>query len=286
MANTTILAGAVGMGLEALSVTVASASALLNRADAPEPGQSGPYRPAVWSRPAPTVLTVPPARTAATYDANGVLQTQVRASTSYVFDAVLRIGHNTSMTITSKPIQTGANIADHAYQNQARIGLDIGMSDAMDSYASGMWTGASSKSVSAYQTLQRLMQQRVPLTLTTRLNTYSNCLIESVDAPDTNLTRYGLKAAVVLKQIFTAQVASVTISARPQTTDTNDNGTAQGTAPTSALSGQHQIPSPSYPTVTPDALQNVQGTVPNAGKWSSNNLNDLLAPINLEEAGS
>ena len=89
------------------------------------------------------------------------------------------------------------------------------MSDAMDSYIAGQWTGDNSKSVNTYQTLVDLAKARQPLTVTTRLNTYTNMVLASVSAPDTVETRFGLRASVVFEELFTGTVTSQQVSARP-----------------------------------------------------------------------
>ena len=84
---------------------------------------------------------------------------------------------------TEHPVQTGASIADHAYIVPARLVLDIGMSDAMDAYFSPTtWSGSDSKSVAAYQTMLALQFSRIPLTITTKLRTYQNMVIDSARA--------------------------------------------------------------------------------------------------------
>ena len=119
--------------------------------------------------------------------------TQIVEDTIYVFDAVIRTEHQRRIEKTQHPIQTGANVADHAIIEPARVVLEIGMSDAMDSYTPGQWTGDSSKSVNAYQTLVSLRMPQ-PLTVTTRLNVYTNMILTSVSAPDTVETKFGLKS--------------------------------------------------------------------------------------------
>lgn len=271
-----LLSGSGGGGAV---ISEAVAAALSTLAVIPQGGASSagrgtvyPYRPALWKKKALYSVTVPASSTAAAYDSNGVLRTTTTASTIYVFDAVLSGGHTESETITQHPIQTGANIADHAFSNAPQITLEIGMSDAMDSFTSGMWTGNTSKSVACWLTLKRLKDARVPLTLATRLDTYTNCLIASMQSPDTNRTRYGLRATVTFQKIFTADVATLSVSARPQTTDTSGNGVKQGAVPSAPVTQQHQLPSSFYTTITPSALKDSYGMVPNAGSWSSNSI--------------
>ena len=129
----------------------------------------------------------------------------------YVFDAILRQEHTHMMRITEHPVQTGANISDHAYQLPATLMLEIGMSDAMDTFFPGQFEGPYSKSVNAYQTLLDLQAKRLPIEISTRLNTYKNMVVEEIRAQDDFKTMYGLRAVVTFKQIITATVASVAV---------------------------------------------------------------------------
>lgn len=224
---------------------------------------NGPWTPPQYSQPALTILQVP----------SGSSLTNGQPSSpqiNYVFDAVLKIIHRRIIRKTSHPVLTGANLTDHAYVEPSRVSLEIGMSDVMAAYQNGMWTGASTKSISAWQTLKQLALSKTPLTLITRLDTYLNMIIIETTAPDDNKTKFGLRAALVLEEILTASVISVaTASARPQTTNSTPGGTVQAIVPNGSQVEQFQIPSPLYPDVK------VYPTVPGAGKLSGNSLSGV-----------
>lgn len=145
----------------------------------------------------------------------------------YFFDAFLKAEHTTSLTITDHPVETGAAISDHAYVNPAQLVMDVGMTDVAQDIVSGQFGGGWSRSVTAYRLLVQLQQSRIPFQVLTRLNLYSNMLVETISAPDDNTTRYGLKATVTMKEIFVATVQTVKISARPQVTDATAMGQVQ-----------------------------------------------------------
>lgn len=149
----------------------------------------------------------------------------------YFFDAVLREDHTESVKVTEHPVQTGANISDHAYNLPAKLTMEIGMSDAMDSIVTGQFTGWYTKSVSAYQMLKQLKEARLPLRVLTRLNLYENMIIEEINAPDDVKTLYGLRCTVTLKEIFVVEVSKTTVSARPQTTGATNRNVQQPTTP-------------------------------------------------------
>jgi len=153
----------------------------------------------------------------------------------WFFDAFLKIDHSSRLTITEHPIQTGASIADYAYLNPQQLTFDIGMSDVAQSLVPDQFTQGWSRSVTAYQVLKELQKNRVPLQVNTRLGVYKNMLIESIDTSDNYQTQYGLKATVVLRELFIAQVTTVKISARPQVTGSTNKGKVEPVAPNQSI---------------------------------------------------
>lgn len=280
----------------------------------------GSYRPPQWSKKVQMFyIYIPPAvnspaNTATNDPATGfVITASGVTGQKYFFDAVLSADHDQQAQITEEPVQTGANISDHAFIKPARITLDIGMSDAMQSYASssstdpevaaGTWTypnlsgawgvgsgfqGATISPVagtqntqttvqqptscSAYQTLISWMAKRVLMSLTTRLVTYNNVMVESVRPRETNATIAGLRCQVVFKQVFIAQTVSLPsasgnvgggssasgspMSARPQDMNATGTGQVTPTAPTTSQLSQYG--------------SNSGSDVIGAGNWSSN----------------
>lgn len=174
----------------------------------------GPFRPNEWDSQNPEDV----AARMSIYD----------GKTTYFFDAVMRLEHIGTNRITEHPIQSGANIADHAFSLPKHLTLEIGMSDVMDTFVSGQFSDGPSKSISAYQTLEALRKTRLPLTVATRLETYQNMLIEQIVAPDDFKTKHGLKCIVSLKQIITAQVPIIqVVSKRKQVTQKTNRGPVQ-----------------------------------------------------------
>jgi hypothetical protein len=168
-------------------------------------------------------------------------------ATTYFFDAVFRLEHVQDLRATEHPVQNGGAISDHAYLLPARVTLEVGFSDVMDSFLPGQYSGNSSKSVNAYQTFLNLQQMRIPLQLTTRLNTYTNMVIESIRAHDDIRSRYGLRATLILRQIFMGTVVVSQLSARPNQTNSSNPGA-------------------STPVAVPQNLQQYQNA---DGDWSS-----------------
>lgn len=191
-----------------------------------------------------------------------VLAPKNTSEKNYFFDAYLRIDHERSLRITEHPVQKGANISDHAYVMPATVVMEIGMSDAMDAYESGQFQGDTSKSVSAFKTLDRLQKARAPLTIVTRLGKYENMVVQSIHAPDDAKTQHGLRVTVTFKQIImatspaTKKNAAASESERAQTAvPVTDKAAVQ---PQSILK---QVPAASAPNnIADSALAKIKGT--------------------------
>jgi Dit-like phage tail protein len=177
-------------------------------------GSAGPWRPPGWLNPQLTSISYSlPAQSTSVGDT-------VPSTTTLFFDAVFRVSHTSELRITDHPVQTGASLVDHAYALPEYVVLEVGMSDAMAAYQAGIYTANASKSISAYQLFKQIQKQRIPLTLATHLQTYTNMLIEHLSAEDTVRTQFGLRTIIRLRQLILGTVLASTTSARPDQTNT------------------------------------------------------------------
>jgi len=174
-----------------------------------------------------------------------VMRTNAAGSqtTMFVFDGMRLADHDQSCIPTQHPLQAGYNIADHAVLQPARVVLEVLMSDTIASYASGMWSGNPSKSISAFQQMITLMQNRAIITLNTRLQTYFNMLLVNVRAKDDQKSYYGAEMVLTFQQLFIATVTTQYNSARSQTTDDNAAGQVNGQTPDPTVLQQHTVTS-------------------------------------------
>jgi hypothetical protein len=231
---------------------------------------SATWRPPQWNNnsPAKVIINFPGQAQPTQYsNATGSTVTLPSVPTLYAFDAEISIEHEQRLTRTEHPIQTGAAISDHAFIQPARLVLDILMTDTIAAYYSpSTWQGSPSKSVSAFQTMLALMFSRIPLTITTRLRTYNNMVIEGLIPRDTVKTGTALRMTVEFGQIFVANVTVVTNSARPQDTQTTNLGTVNPTAVPTTVESQNNVQGA---TISPSASAGLsgspQGNVPGLG---------------------
>lgn len=216
------------------------------------------WRPPNWSQPQDVTLTVtipglPEASVSTSSTVNGLLvedtsgspSTTTEAATqsqnvTYFFDAVMRVDHVEEVIITSHPVQAGAAISDHAYKVPTQIYLDVKFSDAQQSYDITQYTGGTTKSVAAYQAFKYIKDNHLLCRLTTKLDTYENMLIESITAPESLATIFGVHMLIRLKEIIVGVVSVSTVSARPQQIDETQFGTLNGETPDQATINQLQ----------------------------------------------
>lgn len=259
-------------------------------------GAVQPWRPPQWNRGTPTnymyMVIVPGAYAGAvgqltpSQPANGssaVVQPPAAGSTltaqpTYlVFDGVMRASHYQTARPTQYPVQNQANFTDHVILEPARLSLDIIMSDAIQSYTEGQWVGNPSKSISCFQILDTLRAARIPLTVNTRLKTYTNMVLTDVVPDETYKTLHGLRARVEFQQVFIASVTAQVqgVSARQQTTDSTQLGPTNTTPVPAGVVSQNGLPSASTGVQSSAELQRLLGDMNGAGNWSSNNTSQL-----------
>jgi hypothetical protein len=145
-------------------------------------------------------------------------------STTYYFDATLRVDHVQEAIGTEHPVQVGSAVIDHVYLRPARVTLEVAISDALQSYENGQYSG-NSRSVAAYQKFKEIQAARVPITLATRLDSYENMWLEFVRGTETRETFGAFRGVLSFKQIISATVAEQDVSSRPNTTNSTNEGT-------------------------------------------------------------
>lgn len=134
------------------------------------------------------------------------IQTMIDSPTygQLIFDAVLSAEHKSSATVTSHPVQYGAQVTDHAINEPDEVMLSIGMSDVMT-------VAETDHSINAFRRLKQIKEKREPVTLVTRMGRYENMIITSLSVPDDYTTMFGMKANIIFSHIEIVQVAVVTI---------------------------------------------------------------------------
>ena len=191
------------------------------------------WRPPQWQSGTPYMITMP---------------AKSGDEAQYYVLTPLRVAHELVLRRTEHPVQSGAAITDHAYVMPTKLMMEIGVSDSMDTYTSGMWGGSStSTSVNAFDALCELARQRTLVIVQTRLRSYPNMIVESVSAEETSRTVTSGRFRVVFSEIFIAstQVAAAA-TARPDTNASSSKGTVTP-APLALQILLNYVPSAYYP---------------------------------------
>lgn len=147
----------------------------------------------------------------------------------YFFDGFIKVQHEHNLKITENPVETGASVVDHAYLEPAELTMDIIVSDVHQSYVSGQFEEGDSvfRHINAWNVLRKLQEDRIPVSVFTKLQLYDNMLIKSLSAVDMDETFRALSCSVVLRGIPIARVRTVKISKAPQTTTETESGTLE-----------------------------------------------------------
>ena len=194
------------------------------------------WRPPQWQSGTPYMITMP---------------AKSGDEAQYYVLTPLRVAHELVLRRTEHPVQSGAAITDHAYVMPTKLMMEIGVSDSMDTYTSGMWGGSStSTSVNAFDALCELARQRTLVIVQTRLRSYPNMIVESVSAEETSRTVASGRFHVVFSEIFIAstQVAAAA-TARPDTNAVSGKGIVTP-APLTLQTLLNYVPSAYYPAET------------------------------------
>ncbi len=255
--------------LPPLGTLIGTVSAIGSAPATTQAGTPEPWRPPQWASgtPALTMTATDPA---------------TQQTTAYVFDNVMRIEHLCPTVVTLNPVQTGANISDHSYIVPPRLIVEIGMSDAMQSFTATQWADGPSRSVNAYRTLVAIQGALQPVQLSTRLNDYDTMMIADIRAEDDASTAYGLRAIVTFQQVVTANVETSSASSLIGTTGNPVSADPQTTGQT--IIGQ-QLPQTVPPSIqSQNSISNASSlglslsqipTIAGQGTWSSYPLSGL-----------
>lgn len=83
----------------------------------------------------------------------------------YFFDGFIDDTINSELEVTSNPVETGVAVTDHAYLKPRQIIMNVKMSDVHQSLVPGQFTGGWSRSVTAFEILQKCNQIEFPFLL-------------------------------------------------------------------------------------------------------------------------
>lgn len=142
---------------------------------------------------------------------------------TYFLDVTFRETHSFTNQITQNPVQTGAAINDHVYQQPCTFTWDVGVSDCLGAAGKG-----ESTSVSAFAVLESLWRTADALTVTTEFCQYTSMIIKSFVVNRDKTSMYALRATVTFQQVIVTNAVTISVSqkttADPQATGQTNSG--------------------------------------------------------------
>lgn len=138
-------------------------------------------------------------------------------------DCILNEKHVAEVEITANPIETGAEVNDHAYVKPKQVTLEVA-----DRNAALMWN-----------ILLRFQEARIPFYLVTGLTIYKDMLIQSMDATRDKDMSTVLRATVTLKQVIIVSTASAPAGGGAQPSGKAGGANSRGASNPSAASSNN-----------------------------------------------
>ena len=149
------------------------------------------------------------------YSLEALIFQRNRSIDGIVPDVTISEEHSDSVTITKHPVDTGANIADHAYVNPATIRCTFGWSDSSRLINSildfSIFKGLKSTQ-DVYEALQSLLKARKPFALRTGKRYYPQVVLTELRTTTTQDTESCLLVDCVFEEILIARVQTVTLA--------------------------------------------------------------------------
>lgn len=107
-------------------------------------------------------------------------------------NCILSEQHTSEVEITGNPIETGAEVNDHAYVKPKQVVLEV----------------ADRNAALVYNALVRFQESRVPFYLVTGLTIYKDMLIQAIDATRDKTHSTVLSATVTCRQVIIVSTGS------------------------------------------------------------------------------
>jgi hypothetical protein len=158
----------------------------------------------------------------------------------YFFDVIFSEDYVFETVVTQHPVQSGANVNDHVYQQPATITFDVGVSNCLGSIVKGQFDGLKVRTASAFAIFQMLQKTAPQIEVDAVINgvifPFFPMVIKSLKIRRDKSTQNALRMTVVMQQIILTDAVSQEItfsrsyvwdplSDDPQTTDQTNTGT-------------------------------------------------------------
>jgi hypothetical protein len=165
-------------------------------------------------------------------DSNGIEQQGI------IPDVVISEMHSDEIEVTEHPVDTGANISDHAYKKPSECVCTFGWSDnsrAVNSLLDGSIFRGIENINDIYNKLLEIHEKRLPVKLTTAKRVYPQMLIKQLKTVTDKDTENALLIEVTFRELLVAQAKTVSLASVRQKNPRRTAGTTnRGAVHTSA----------------------------------------------------
>lgn len=146
-------------------------------------------------------------------------------------DVTIAETHSDEVVVTTHPVDTGAQIADHAYRQPASVICTFGWSDS-SRLVNSLFDGSLFKGIESvkdvYDKLLRLKDARQVLKLSTGKRVYDAVIITKLMTTTTVDTENSAIIEVTFQEILTARARTVTLASVTQSNASRTAGTSNG----------------------------------------------------------
>lgn len=149
-------------------------------------------------------------------------------------DVTISETHADEVTVTSHPIDTGAQISDHAFKQPATVVCSFGWSDSsrlINSVLDGSILRGVESVNDVYKRLLALQASRQPLKLSTGKRVYNNVIITKIQTTTTVDTESAAIIEITFQELLLATTKTVSLASvqkdPSQTGGVDDKGTNQ-----------------------------------------------------------
>ncbi len=124
--------------------------------------------------------------------------------------------HVDTLEVASHPVQTGANISDHAWVKPGEVTMTCGFAgggsllDMVETSALGVSVGLSPEEM--YEELLTLQRICEPFEVVTSKRTYSNMLLKQVDVTTDKQNKNNLMCTLTMVQVLLSDTENITFA--------------------------------------------------------------------------
>lgn len=139
----------------------------------------------------------------------------LRSFGGLTFDATFEEEHDSELSVTDNPVETGVRVSDHAFMNPLKLNISAGVSDTPLRLEPGdVYFSGQSRSKEAYDNLCILQARAEPFDVQTGLKLYKNMVITNLRVKQDKDTGNVIFFDASLREVIIVNTQTVTFAAR------------------------------------------------------------------------